>query len=199
MGLIVTFATGLGVSLSDRALDAIFIKNTFWIFCIIELVLAIILSIKIKDMDPTLAKVLYIAYTFFSGLTFSSIFVVYKMESIIMVFGIAALLFLIFGCLGFKSKVDLTKLGTYLMMILIGIIIVSIINIFIGNSTIDLLLSIFGVIVFLGFIAYDVQKIDKFKGYLQEDNLAIIVAFELYLDFINLFIDLLRLFGNSKD
>ena len=84
-------------------------------------------------------------------------------------------------------------------MMLVGVIICTIINIFLQNSTFDIVISAVSVIIFLGFIAYDVQKIKRLNGYLAEDNLAIIGAFELYLDFINVFIDLLRLFGKSDD
>ena len=84
-------------------------------------------------------------------------------------------------------------------MILFGIILCSIINIFLGNETFDIIISCISVIVFLGYIAYDIQKIKRIDGMLPEDNLAVIGAFELYLDFINLFLDLLRLFGKSDD
>ena len=94
---------------------------------------------------------------------------------------------------------DLSKVGTYLIMMLIGVIICTIVNLFLQNSTFDIIISAVSIIVFLGFIAYDVQKLKRLNGYLAEDNLAIIGAFELYLDFINIFIDLLRLFGKSDD
>ena len=84
-------------------------------------------------------------------------------------------------------------------MMLIGIILCTIINLFLQNSTFDIIISAASVIIFLGFIAYDIQKIKRLNGYIAEDNLAIIGAFELYLDFINIFIDLLRLFGKSDD
>ena len=94
---------------------------------------------------------------------------------------------------------DLSKIGTYLIMMLIGIILCTLVNLFLQNSTFDIIISAISVVVFLGFIAYDVQKIKRLNGYLAEDNLAVIGAFELYLDFINIFIDLLRLFGKADD
>ena len=97
------------------------------------------------------------------------------------------------------SSLDLSKIGTFLLMILIGVIICTIVNIFLQNSTFDLILSIICIVAFLGFVAYDVQKIKHLNGFMLEDNLAVMGAFELYLDFINIFIDLLRIFGNSDD
>ena len=90
-------------------------------------------------------------------------------------------------------------MGTYLLMMLLGIIISSIVNAFLGNTTFDIVICAVSIMIFLGYIAYDVQKIERLEGFLEEDNLAIIGAFELYLDFINVFIDLLRIFGNSRD
>ena len=150
-------------------------------------------------MKPTTAKICYLLYSFFTGLSFSTLFIVYKITSIIMVFGITSVLFLVFALLGKASKIDLSKLGTYLVMMLIGVIICSIVNIFLGNSSFDLIISIISIIVFLGFIAYDVQKIERLEGFIEDENLAILGAFELYLDFINVFIDLIRLFGEAKD
>ena len=150
-------------------------------------------------MQPTTAKISYLLYTFFSGLTFASLFVVYKLESIILVFAVTAILFLVFALIGQFTKLDLSKIGTYLVMMLIGIILCTIVNLFLQNSTFDIVISAISIIVFLGFIAYDIQKLKRLNGFITEDNLAIIGAFELYLDFINIFIDLLRLFGKSDD
>jgi len=199
VGLLITFLTGAYTATNEAALSVIFSKGYYWIFALIELGLAIFLSARIHKMQPTTAKTLYLIYTFFSGLTFASLFIVYKLESIILVFGVTSLLFLIFALIGHFTKLDLSKVGTYLIMMLVGVIICTIINIFLQNSTFDIVISAVSVIIFLGFIAYDVQKIKRLNGYLAEDNLAIIGAFELYLDFINVFIDLLRLFGKSDD
>lgn len=199
IGLLVTFLTGAYTATNEDALSVIFTQGYYWIFVLIELGLAIFLSARIHKMQPTTAKISYLLYTFFSGLTFASLFVVYKLESIIIVFAITAILFLIFAVIGHFTKMDLSKLGTYLFMILIGVILCTIVNIFLKSSTFDIILSIVSIIVFLGFIAYDIQKVKRLYGYLAEENLAIIGAFELYLDFINIFIDLLRLFGRSDD
>ena len=198
-GLAVTFATAFYTSTNTDALSAIFGKGMYFVFAIIELGLAIFLGLRITKMNPTTARICYLLYTFLTGLTFSSIFVAYKLTSIIMTFGITAGLFLIFAILGMTTKLDLRKLGTYLMMLLFGVIICSIINIFVGSSSFDLGISIVSIIVFLGFIAYDMQKIQRLEGLVPDENLPILGAFELYLDFINVFVDLLRIFGDSKD
>lgn len=199
IGLLVTFTTGIYTSMNQDALSVIFTKGYYWIFVLVELGLAIFLSARIHKMQPTTAKISYLLYTFFSGLTFASLFVVYKLESIILVFAITSILFLIFAAIGHFTKLDLSKIGTYLVMMLIGIILCTLVNLFLQNSTFDIMISGASVVIFLGFIAYDVQKIKRLNGYLLEDNLAIIGAFELYLDFINIVIDLLRLFGKSDD
>ena len=198
-GLAVTFATAFYTSTNTDALSAIFGKGMYFVFAIIELGLAIFLGLRITKMNPTTARICYLLYTFLTGLTFSSIFVAYKLTSIIMTFGITAGLFLIFAILGMTTKLDLRKLGTYLMMLLFGVIICSIINIFVGSSSFDLGISIVSIIVFLGLIAYDMQKIQRLEGLVPDENLPILGAFELYLDFINVFVDLLRIFGDSKD
>lgn len=199
IGLLVTFATGFYTAINEDALEAIFKKGMYLFFILAEIGIAVFLSVRINKMQPTTAKVLYLLYAFFSGLTFASIFVVYKLTSIIMVFAITAGLFFIFALIGRFTKLDLTKVGTYLIMMLLGIIICSIVNIFLENSTFDLLISVVSIIVFLGFIAYDVQKIERMGVFIEEENLAVIGAFELYLDFINVFIDLIRIFGDSRD
>ncbi len=199
IGLLVTFLTGAYTATNKDALSVIFTQGYYWIFALIELGLAIFLSVRIHKMQPTTAKISYLLYTFFSGLTFASLFIVYNLESIIMVFAITALIFLIFALIGHYTKMDLSKLGTFLMMILIGMLLCILVNIFLKNSTFDIIISIISIIIFIGFIAYDVQKIKRLNGMIQEENLAVLGAFELYLDFINIFIDLLRLFGKSDD
>jgi len=199
IGLAITFATGYYVSINENMLYNVFSK--YYIFLIIaEIVVVIWLSAKIRKMKPTTAKVLFCLYSFITGLTFSSIFVVYKMTSIISVFGITALIFLIFALIGYFTKLDLTKLSTYLFMGLIGVIICSLINMFVGSSTFDLGITIVALIIFIAYIAYDIQVIKRNLYQIsEEDNLAIYGALQLYLDFINIFLRLLQLFGKSND
>ena len=178
----------------------LFAGQRYLIFWIIELVVVLVLSLKIRSLNPLTAKILFIAYSGLTGLTLSSIFILYDIMSIVYVFAITAGLFLIFGLIGYFTKMDLSRLGTYLIMALLGIIIASIINIFVDSETFDLGLCIVGIVLFLVYIVYDVQMLKRnMYGIDNEDNLAIYSALQLYLDFINLFIRLLRFFGKSKD
>ena len=170
------------------------------IFIVLELALVIFLSARIFKMQPTTAKICFLLYSFVSGLTFSSIFVVYEITSIMYVFLIASVVFGILSLIGYTTKIDLTKLGNFCLFGLIAVIIVSIINIFISNSTLDLIISIVGLVLFLGITAYDIQKIKRLEtSGLPLNNLAIYGALELYLDFINIFLHLLDLLGRDRD
>lgn len=196
IGLLITFLTGYVVSSNDNMLYNIFSGGTYFILIIIELVLVIYLSARIHKMQVTTARIVFILYSFVSGLTFGSIFIVFKMSSIMLIFLITAILFGIFALIGRFTKLDLTKVGTILLMMLLGIVICTFVNVFLKNDTLDLFVSYISIIVFLGFTAYDMQKIKMLSyEFDDEDKIAIIGALELYLDFINIFIDLLRIFG----
>ena len=201
IGLAVTFVTGSVVSNNPTLLEEIFSTGWYWLIIVLEFGTVIFLSARIHKMSATTAKVSFILYSFLTGLTFSTIFILFEMESIMMVFLITAVLMLVLSLIGYKTKMDLTKFGTFLLVILIGIVILSIVNIFMGLEQLEFIITIVSLIVFIGFIAYDVQKIKRMYEYnaLPEENLAIIGALELYLDFINIFLDLLKLFGNSND
>ena len=199
IGLAITFGIGYYVSLHANMLYNIF--SVLYIFlAIAEIVLVLVLSARIRKLKPTTAKVLFCIYSFLTGLTFSSIFVVYSMTSIMYVFGITALIFLIFAAIGYYTKIDLTKIGIYLFMILIGIIICAIINIFVGSAKFDFALTVLCLIVFIIYIAYDIQVLKRNMYMIEnEENLAIYSALQLYLDFINIFLRLLRLLGKGRD
>ena len=197
IGLLVSFITGYFVSLNQTMV--LNISKSYFILVLIEMGLCIWLSAGIRKMQKSTAQILYLLYAFFTGLTFSIIFLVFKMSSIIMVFGITSLAFGIMALIGTFTKMDLSKLGNILLMGLIAIILASIINIFINSQLFDLGLTIIGIVIFMLYIAYDVAKIKRTMEYLEEDKAAIICAFELYLDFINIFIKLIRFFGKSKD
>lgn len=194
-GLLVTFITAFVVASNPNMIYKISSTSLYWILAIIEIILVIVLSARITKMSPTTARIIFILYSFFTGLTLSTIFVVYSLSSIIVVFLITAVLFAVLSLIGYLTKIDLSKLGTYLFMMLIGIIICAIANIFIGNGVFEIVICSISVLVFLGFTAYDVKKIKQLSEQIDEDKLAIYGALQLYLDFINLFLDLLRLFG----
>lgn len=199
IGLLVTFATGYFVSTNERMLISIFSSSIYFFLIIAELVVVIFLSARLHKMSETTAKISFILYSFLTGLTFSSVFVVYEITSILYVFLVSALLFGIFAVIGATTKVDLSKLGIILLMLLVGIIICTIINLFIGSEGFDLVLCIIGLVVFMIYVAYDMQKIKQLENIYEGDKLAIIGALELYLDFINIFLRLLQLFGRNRD
>lgn len=201
IGLLVTFITGYFVSMNINMLLNLFTKAGLVILLIVEVGLVIFLSARIHKMSPTTAKICFLLYSFVTGLSFSAYFVVFELNSLILVFLITAIVFAVFAVVGMTLKLDLTKLGTYLMMALLAILICMIVNIFLNNSTFDLIISIIGVLIFIGYTAYDVQKIVRMSdmNMLPEENLAIYGALDLYLDFINLFVHLLQLIGNARD
>ena len=199
-GLLVTFLTGYFVSHSEVMLENIYGGMSYWIFVIIELVLVIVLSARVMKMKPATAKVCFLLYSFVSGLTFASIFVYYAIDSIMLIFLVAAVIFAVMALIGYTTKVDLTRVGTYLFFALIAALITMIINIFLGSSTLAMIISVVCVLIFIGITAYDVQKIKMLENSgLPKENLAIYGALDLYLDFINLFLHLLQLFGRSRD
>lgn len=197
LGLLVTFLVAYAVSINESLLQLIFSSGATIIIVILELVCAIWLSVRIHKMQTSTAIMLYLGYTALTGLTFSSIFILYKLESIIWIFLATAIIFGILSLIGAKTKINLSGLGVFLIIGLLAIIIISIINMFLLNNTIDLALCIISIIIFMGYVAYDVQKICRINT--NNDNIAIIAAFDIYLDFINIFIRLLQLFGKSRD
>lgn len=197
IGLLISFITGYFVSTQPNIVYNI--SKSYWILALLEIGVCIWLSAGIWKMQKLTAQILYCLYSFLTGLTFSMIFMVFKLDSIIMVFGITSLVFGLMAAIGHLTNIDLTKLGNILLMGLIAIILASLINIFIGSQTFDLGITIIGIIIFILYVAYDIQKIKLIAQDVEQDKAAILCAFELYLDFINIFIKLLRLFGKSKD
>lgn len=196
VGLLLTF--GLGYMASVYLPLAVFALNNYYIFAIAQIIICIVLSVRIAKMNPNTAKALYLGYTMLTGLTFSSLFLIFEIQSIMFVFLATAIVFGIFALIGYTTKKNLNKIGIYLLIGLLAIIILEIINIFIMNESLDLGLCIVGIVIFVGYIAYDMQKIKRFAE-MGGDNLAILGAFELYLDFINLFIKLLNLTSRNRD
>ena len=200
LGLLVTFVTGFILSMSPYAVNNVLSSlGGFGIIllAIIEIGLVIFLSARINKMSPLTAKICFLIYSFVTGFTFSVIFIAYDMQNIIFTFLIAAVVFALLALIGMTTKKDLTKLGTYLFMILLAVIICLIVNIFMQNSTFDLIISIVMVLIFFGFTAYDMQTTLKMQGMMEEDNLAIYGALNLYLDFINIFLNLLDIFNRD--
>ena len=154
--------------------------------------------------SKTVAKLLFVLYSAISGLTLSSIFLVYKIQSVGIVFLSSALMFALLAVYGYTTKQNLSSFGKILLFALLAIIIMSVINIFVGNGTFGIIISVVSIMVFLGLTAWDMQALKSMYNYYANDEnelnkIAIYGALDLYLDFINIFLNLLNLFGNSKD
>lgn len=171
---------------------------------ILELVVVIAFSALRKKVSPLVAKILFILYATISGLTLSSIFLVYRLDSIGMVFLSSALMFGLMALYGYVTKTNLSSFGKVLIFALLAIIIMSLINMFVGNGTFGIIISVISIVVFLGLTAYDMQALRAMYNYYSNDEnelnkVAIYGALDLYLDFINIFLRLLQLFGKSRD
>lgn len=199
IGLMISAITAYLVSTNGNMVYNIYKTGTYLILSIVEIGVCIWLSAGIRKMQITTARILFCLYSFLTGLTFSAIFIAFRIDSIVAIFALTSLIFAIMSLIGKFTTMDLTKISTILFTGLIVIIIASFINIFIGSQTFDLGIAVLGIIIFMGYIAFDVQKIKYIAQTLEEDKASIICAFELYLDFINIFIKLLSLFGKNRD
>lgn len=174
-----------------------------WIVMLAPLAIVFIMSLGFEKMKASTMMILFIVYSILMGMSLSFIFMAYTTASIFKTFLITAATFGVMAVVGFITDTDLSKLGSILLMGLIGIIIASLVNMFMGSERLDFIISIIGVLIFTGLTAYDVQKIKQIgMSEIEADEttrkLAIQAALSLYLDFINLFIYLLRLFGKGR-
>lgn len=167
------------------------------------LAFVLVMSFAFNKLSSFALLALFVTYSAVMGISMSFIFMAYTSASIASTFFITAATFGVMAVLGYTTKQDLTKFGSILFMALIGIIIASVVNMFLGNSMLDLIISCVGVLVFTGLTAYDVQKLKRIGagaeyGSESTNKLAIMGALNLYLDFVNLFMMLLRLFGDRR-
>lgn len=199
IGLLITFASGYALTLNEQLMIQVLALGILPI-AIIEIVIALVLGIRLAKMHPLTMKILYVIYSILTGVTFSVIFVAFEVSSLISIFIITAIIFALLAFYGYTTKRDLTKIGTIALIALLAIIIAGILNIFIFKSTmLDTALTIIGVLIFIAYIAYDVNKVKQLMLAIGEEKAAVYGAFQLYLDFINLFIRLLELFGKRRD
>lgn len=174
----------------------------YWGLLIGEIVMVIALSAALNKLSNIGATLLFYAYSILNGLTLSCIVLVYTSASIVMTFAITAGVFATMAIYGYVTKNDLTKFGSFMTMALFGLIICIVVNMFMHSSTMEWIISFAGVVIFIGLTAWDVQKIKRMAMMTDYNNasiLATIGALSLYLDFVNLFLYLLRFFGNSRD
>lgn len=203
LALIITGMAAYTVASNETLMSAIFGNQiVFWVLIIGELGLVIGLSAAINRLSLTMATLMFVLYSVVNGVTLASIFV-YTTASITQVFFITAATFAVMAFIGYTTKSDLTSIGKISLMAVIGLIIAGIVNIFIKSSVLDLIVSGIGVLVFVGLTAYDSQKIKQMllmAGNTGEgaQKIALLGALSLYLDFVNLFLYLLRFLGKRE-
>ena len=203
-GLMVTSIVSWGVTrLGEQAFKTVLGMSTLLI--IAELVLVIVLSAAVRKMSPPVAGTLFIAYSVLNGVTLSPIFLVYTQTSIFLAFASCALMFAATSTFGYLTGMRLDRIGSYCFMGLIGILIASIVNFFLRSEVLDYIVSYAGIAVFVGLTAWDTQKLRRIGEAAGEEaetesmkKVAILFALSLYLDFINLFLYLLRIFGRRR-
>lgn len=206
LGLFLTTLSATAVINSPFLLNFIFSTPlVFFGLFIAEMALVIAISAAISRLTPAAALALFFLYAIVNGATLSVIFFAYDLGTIALAFGSAAILFGCMSVIGWVTKEDLTRWGGLLLMGLIGLLVASLVNIFLASSTLDWIISYAGVALFLGLTAYDTQKIKKMTagalGQGQEQvvgRIGVLGALSLYLDFINLFLFLLRIFGRRR-
>jgi FtsH-binding integral membrane protein len=198
-GLVLTAAAAMWVVFSPAMKQLIFGTPLRWVLLIGELGLVFYLSARITKMSAATAASVFLVFSLLNGLTLSAIFFVYTNAAIYQAFFTAAGMFGAMSVYGMVTKRDLTSWGSFFFMGLIGIIICSVVNFFLKSSALGFAISIIGVFVFLGLTAYDTQKLKSYATAPElRENLAVYGALALYLDFINLFLMLLRLFGGNR-
>jgi len=174
-----------------------------WIVMLAPLAMVLIMSFGFNKLSAGMLTILFIAYSFLMGMSLSFIFLVYTSASVYLTFAVTAGTFGVMALAGYTTKIDLSKFGSIMFMGLIGIIIASLVNMFMKSQMMDWVISIAGVLVFTGLTAYDVQKLKKMGSQIDASaeparKFVIMGALTLYLDFINLFLFLLRFLGNRK-
>lgn len=205
LALVITAFVAMYVAKSYTLLAAIAQNSLlFWGLLIAEIGVVWYLSARISRISFTKATVLFILYSILNGVTLSFIFAIYTAASIASTFFITAGTFAVMAIFGYVTKKDLSKIGNICIMALIGIIIASLVNLFLKSAMMDVVISYIGVLLFVGLTAYDTQKIkrllsaDDMEVNETTQKIALLGAMTLYLDFINLFLYLLRLLGDRK-
>jgi len=202
LGMLISAVAAFVVATNETLASLILGTWLFYALIILELVLVFVLVLAVKRVSALTATFLFLGYALLTGLTLSVILLVYSIGSIFLTFVVSAAIFGGMAFYGWVTKADLSRIGIIMFFGLIGIIIAALINLFLQNSMLDLIISVIGVLVFTGLTAYDIQKIKQLnilgnEGTDEDRKEAIMGALTLYLDFINLFLSLLRLMGKK--
>ena len=204
VGMLISAFCALGVASSPAAMQFIFGNQiVFWGLVIGMLVMAFMIPARLTRMSTSTCLILFCIFSAVMGIWMAPIFIVYKLGTIVYTFFITAGTFGAMSIYGYFTKSDLSKFGTYLVMALWGLIIAIVVNIFLKSSALEWVISIVGVLIFVGLTAWDTQQIKQLAAANLEpslaDKLATIGALNLYLDFINLFLFILRIFGGNRN
>lgn len=205
LGLAATGATAYMVSNSPDLMETLFSSPLVWVVMLAPLGFVMALSFGVHKMRASTVQTLFWVYSVVMGLSLSTIFVLYTSTSIARVFFITSGTFAAMSLYGYTTKKDLSALGSFLFMGLIGIVLASIVNIFMGSSALSFAISILGVGIFTGLTAYDTQKIKEMYAHMGQEQdettqkAVVMAALTLYLDFINIFVMLLRLMGDRRN
>ena len=197
LGLIVTFLIAYFVSMNEFLLGLLFGTGVYIFIFILQIICTMWLSFGIRRMSSNTALMLYLGYSALTGLTFSTVFVLFDISSVCYVFFATSIIFLVFSYVGKNLDMDLTKIGIYALIGLLSVIVLEVINMFLMNNTLDIAICVVAIMIFVFYISYDIKRIELYS--VDDENMAIFGAFSLYLDFINIFIRLLRLFGKRRD
>jgi FtsH-binding integral membrane protein len=204
VGLIVTTATAF-FTVNSPALLELLMSPALFVAIILQFVVVIALSAAMQRLSPGVAAGMFIGYAALTGFTLSGVLLVYTASSIVTAFVATVALFGALAFFAFTTELDLSRIGNILMVALIGLVVAMLINLFLGSSLIDYVISLAGVLIFSGLTAYSNQKLKRLAAMpeLQENGalmarMSIFMALELYLDFINLFLFILRLLGGSR-
>ena len=200
---VMSYLFGTNLSLTTMLVGETGMKPLGYVVMFAPIGFVLLMSFGFNKLSYSVLLILFIAYAIIMGISLSFIFLIYTEGSIYVTFGVSALMFGIMALVGYTTNTDLTRLGNILMMALVGMIIAGVVNFFRKSDTMTYIISFIGVIVFTGLTAYDVQKLKNIGsgaeyGIESTNKLAIMGALNLYLDFINLFLSLLRLFGSRK-
>ena len=204
IGLLISAFVALGISTSPSALQFFFGNQiVFWGMLIAMLVMAFVIPARLYKMQSGTVLLLFCIFSALMGAWLAPIFVVYNIGTIVYTLFITAGTFGAMSVYGYFTKTNLDRIGSYLMMALFGLIILMIVNIFARSSAIEWVVSIVGLLIFIGLTAYDTQQVKRLAAANLDphlaDKLATMGAMNLYLDFINLFLFLLRIFGGSRN
>ncbi|MCK5846474.1 MAG: Bax inhibitor-1/YccA family protein [Bacteroidales bacterium] len=207
IALAITAVTAYFFGTDEDLISMLYTENGMsglgWVVMFAPFAIILIMNFGFNKLSYSALVAVFGIYSILMGMSLSFILLIYTSSSIFQTFIVTSLMFVVMAVVGYTTKTDLTKFGSLLMMALVGIIIASVVNMFMGSSTMDYIISFVGVLIFTGLTAYDVQKLKRIGAGIDfpsehVNKLAIMGALNLYLDFINLFLFLLRFMGDRK-